>query len=277
MRHIPATGVGEVASLDTQKLRNQFLIEDLVNEGGLKLCYWETDRTIVGMAIPNGRSIDLDNQSALRSSCFCERREIGIVNLGAPGQVTVDGTQFDLQTHDFLYVGKGSQHVTFSSIRKKGQHARFYFVSYPAHHAYPTKLIRGDSCNGKVMGASENSNHRSIHAAITPATVQTCQLVMGMTFLKPGSVWNTMPTHTHARRSEVYFYFSLPENEMVIHLMGEPNETRHLIVREQQAVLSPSWSIHSGVGTANYGFVWAMGGENQSFDDMDPVLNNSLK
>lgn len=260
-----------------EELRNEFLVSGLFLPGAINLHWWETDRTVIGGISPGTAEITLQNPPALRAACFFERREAGLVNLGGLGVVRVNEQEFQLGHLDALYIGRGvNQVVTFRSV-DVAQPARFYLLSYPAHTAYPTKHIAFKDVKGERLGQRESANERTIYKLIHPRAFPTCQLVMGVTQLEPGSVWNTMPPHTHLRRSEVYLYFNLPAEQAVFHFMGRPAETRHLVVRDTEAVLSPPWSIHSGVGTSNYSFVWGMGGENQEFTDMDPAPLSGLR
>jgi 4-deoxy-L-threo-5-hexosulose-uronate ketol-isomerase len=212
----------------------------------------------------------------LRAEYFLERREMGVINIGAAGIVAVDGKDYELGPKDGLYIGKGAKDIVFASSNPNAP-AKFYFISTPAHMEYPTEKIEIKNAEPAKMGSSEESNSRTIYKYIHPAGVRSCQLVMGMTILKPGSVWNTMPCHTHDRRMEVYLYFNLPKDALVFHFMGEPGETRHIVVRDEEAVISPSWSVHSGCGTSNYAFIWGMAGENQVFSDQDLVPMKILK
>jgi 4-deoxy-L-threo-5-hexosulose-uronate ketol-isomerase len=267
----------EVKGYDTARLREEFLIESLFKPNGLTLVYSHVDRFIVGGVVPQGESVRLEaDQKEMGSDYFLERREIGIINVGGSGTVTVDGTVFSMASRDGLYIGLGAKEVLFSSD-DASQPARFYMNSSPAHKHYPTTKIAISEAMPTHLGSMTNSNERTIYRYIHTGGVQSCQLVMGMTLLKPGNMWNTMPCHTHNRRSEVYFYFDMPEDGNIFHLMGEPQETRHLVVRNEQAVISPSWSIHSGVGTSSYTFIWGMAGENQIFEDMDAVAMKDLK
>lgn len=266
----------EAAILDTNELRAAFLLEDLFAPGEIRLAYTDLDRAIVGSVIPVTDEITLGNDDALKAEYFCERREIGILNLGEAGRITVDGTPYPLARHDCLYIGRGSRDIRFASDSAANP-AAFYLVSYPAHATYSTtKATRADA-NRVELGSRDEANERTIHQFIHESGIRSCQLVMGFTEFKPGSVWNTMPCHTHARRSEVYCYFDVPPGHRVVHLMGEPRETRSLWVADRQIVLSPPWSIHCGCGTASYRFVWAMGGENQAFTDMDRVPITDLR
>lgn len=272
-----AANPNETKHYDTERLRNEFLIEQLFVPGELKLVYSHVDRFITGGAIPTNGPIKLEaDKHDMGAEYFLERREIGIINVGAAGIVSVDGTDYELASKDCLYVGLGNQEVMFKSVDAASP-ARFYLSSTPAHKSYPTVKVAISEAEPAHLGSITNSNERTIYKYIHLNGVQSCQLVMGMTLLKPGNMWNTMPCHTHNRRSEVYFYFDMPEDGVVFHLMGEPTETRHVVVRNEQAIISPSWSIHSGVGTSNYTFIWSMAGENQEFSDMDMVSMKDLK
>jgi 4-deoxy-L-threo-5-hexosulose-uronate ketol-isomerase len=264
------------AGMNTESLRGCFLVEDLFAPGAVHLAYCDADRAVVGGAVPTGTPLTLEGDDALRSAYFLERRELGVFNVGGAGTVTVDGTAFTLENLDGLYVGRGSKDVRFTST-DPAKPAAFYLLSYPAHAEYPTTLVKRSSVEPVRLGSEATCNKRALYKYIHPAGVKSCQLVMGFTQMEVGSVWNTMPPHTHARRSEVYLYFNVPADARVFHLMGEPTQTRHLVVADRQAVLSPSWSIHSGVGTAAYSFCWGMGGENQAFDDMDPAPLATLR
>jgi 4-deoxy-L-threo-5-hexosulose-uronate ketol-isomerase len=264
------------ATLPTEQLRAEFLVSGLFRPGEATFSYWETDRTVVGGIVPGPAVIDLPNPPEVRSAFFLERREAGVINLGGPGSVTADGTTHSLDNLDALYLGRGVKAVSFSS-RSADQPARFYFLSYPAHTAYPVRYLPFKEAKGDRLGTRESANERTLYKLIHPAAFPSCQLVMGFTRMEPGSVWNTMPPHTHLRRSEVYCYFNLLPTQAVFHFMGTPKETRHLVLRDLDVVLSPPWSIHSGVGTAAYTFVWGMGGENQEFADMDPVPVATLR
>ncbi|OXM87308.1 5-dehydro-4-deoxy-D-glucuronate isomerase [Paenibacillus rigui] len=272
-----ANSPAETKTFDTDRLRNEFLIEELFVPGQLNMVYSHVDRFITGGVIPTNEPIKLEaDKHEMGADFFLERREIGIINVGPKGSVTVDGTVYELDTKECVYIGLGNQDVLFNSADPKNP-ARFYFNSTPAHKNYPTVKVTLADAETEHLGSINSSNERVIHRFIHLNGVQSCQLVMGMTLLKPGNMWNTMPCHTHNRRSEVYFYFDMPEDGLVFHFMGEPSETRHLVVRNEQAIISPSWSIHSGVGTNNYTFIWAMAGENQVFHDMDKVAPQDLK
>jgi 4-deoxy-L-threo-5-hexosulose-uronate ketol-isomerase len=272
-----ATNPTETKTYDTERLRQEFLIQSLFAPGELKLVYSHVDRFITGGVIPTQEPITLvADKHEMGAEYFLERREIGIINVGPAGSVTVDGTEYVLENKDCLYVGQGNKEVVFKSADASNP-ARFFLSSTPAHKNYPTVKVAISEAEPAHLGSITNSNERTIYKYIHLNGVQSCQLVMGMTLLKPGNMWNTMPCHTHNRRSEVYFYFDMPEDGVVFHLMGEPTETRHLVVRNEEAIISPSWSIHSGVGTSNYTFIWAMAGENQEFTDMDAVRMQDLK
>ncbi|MCA1949514.1 MAG: 5-dehydro-4-deoxy-D-glucuronate isomerase [Treponema sp.] len=261
---------------DTETQRKHFLVEAVFVLGKLQLTYTHQDRVIFGGAMPTGRALSLEAGKELGTSFFLERRELGCINIGGAGTVTADGLSYTLQKGDGLYIGMGTKDVSFAS-EDPSLPAKFYVVSSPAHQAYPTVRIEQKQANPRRLGSQETSNERTIYQYVHPAVCKSCQLVMGMTVLEKGSVWNTMPCHTHERRMEVYFYFDMVSETRVIHLFGEPSETRHLVVANEQAVISPSWSIHSGVGTGQYTFIWGMAGENQNFDDMDFVKPEDLR
>jgi len=254
--------------MSTAEIREEFLVDDLFAPGVIKLLYSNVDRVIIGSAVPTHQSLSLEAGAELRAKYFAQRRELGVFNIGGQGNVTVDGREYGMAYQEMLYIGRGSQAISFASVDAQ-QPARFYIVSLPAHKEYPTTHITKAQANRIEAGSQEAANARTIYQYIYEGGVPSCQLVMGFTELKSGSVWNTMTAHTHERRSEVYLYFNLTGDNVVFHLMGDPHETRHIVVRDGQAVISPSWSIHAGAGTSNYNFVWAMGGENQAFDDMD--------
>ncbi|RYY13481.1 MAG: 5-dehydro-4-deoxy-D-glucuronate isomerase [Chitinophagaceae bacterium] len=260
----------EVTMMDTDELRTNFLAEDLMQDDLVGFLYSHYDRVIIGGARPVNKELSLDNDPELRAGYFLERREIGIINVGGPGNVSVDGIRYELSKLDTLYAGKGVREVIFSSVDKSVP-ASFFLMSAPAHQAYPTRKMTKEEASPANMGELETANKRTIYKYIHADGIQSCQLVMGLTVLATGSVWNTMPAHTHTRRMEAYFYFDVPEQHRVFHFMGEPQETRHLLIANHQAVLSPPWSIHSGCGTTNYAFIWGMAGENYTFTDMDAV------
>lgn len=271
MNDIPlyyAASRDDVINATTEELRSTFLVEEIFAPGQVRLHWWETDRAVFGGAVPSSGALKLGCPKALVSEHFCERRELGVLNLGGDGVVVVDGEEYKMGRLDGLYIGRGARDVEFRS-NAEGQTARFYLVSYPAHTAYPTTHLPADAIKVNELGSPASCNHRRLRKVIEPQTVRTCQLVMGYTQLLEGSVWNTMPPHTHLRRSEIYLYFDVPQDHAVFHFMGEPDETRHILIHNEQAVLSPPWSIHAGAGTSAYSFVWAMGGENQEFSDMD--------
>jgi len=265
-----AIGPRETAAMNTAELRENFLLENLFVAGDIQLVYTHYDRMMVGGVVPTAAPIALPNPANLKADFFLQRRELGILNTGAAGTVTVDGTTYELGRQDCLYVGRGAREVVFAS-QDAAAPARFYLLSTPAHASYPTTRLTQAEATPVTMGALETANQRTIYKYIYSEGIQSCQLVMGLTKLHAGSVWNTMPAHTHDRRMEAYLYFDLPEGQRVLHLMGQPQETRHLWVGEGQAILSPPWSIHSGCGTAGYTFIWGMGGENQEYTDMDPA------
>ena len=256
-----ASSPRDVKTYDTARLREEFLIQDLFRPDEVKMVYSHIDRIITGAAMPVNKALTLAAGEELRAEYFLQRREMGIINIGGEGKVTVDGTVYTLRHRDGIYVGRGCKDVVMESV-DSAKPAKFYFNSTPAHKAYPTVYIRPEDCVNVELGSLEQSNHRNICKYILPGQVESCQLVMGMTTLRPGSVWNAMPCHTHDRRMEVYLYFDLPEDAFVMHDMGEPTETRHIVVRNEEAVISPSWSIHSGSGTQAYTFIWGMAGEN---------------
>lgn len=277
----------DVKHYTTDRLREEFLIQDLFILGEIKMVYSHIDRIITGAAVPGEKRLKLEAGEELRAQYFLQRREMGIINIGGAGSITVDGRVYTVAPKEGMYIGKGAREISFMSQDPK-MPAKFYFNSTPAHHTYPTVLIRpeGEMEEGVVLvkdenkvelGSLEQSNHRTICKYILPGQVESCQLEMGMTKLEPGSVWNTMPSHTHDRRMEVYLYFDIPEDAFVMHYMGEPKETRHIVMRNEEAVISPSWSIHSGCGSQAYTFIWGMAGENQDFDDMDNIPNKELR
>lgn len=268
--YLPALSLREAARLPAAELRRAVVPAALFKPGRVLLHYWETDRTVVGGAMPAGESLTLHAPVEIRSEHFNDRRELGVVNLGGPGRITVDGKRFTMGHLDSLYVGRGAKRVSFASKSARAP-ARFYLLSYPAHAAHPTRQIKRSELSPRVLGSAETENHRILHQVIHPGMLPTCQLVMGFTLVQPGSKWNTMPPHTHLRRSEVYCYFGFPRGGDVKHFMGHPSKVRTLRLRDGQAVLSPPWSLHAGEGSSHYGFVWGMGGENQDYADMDPV------
>ena len=262
--------------MTTQEVRENFLVESLFKPDEIKMVYSDIDRAIVGSAVPAGQSLSLTSADELRANYFCQRRELGILNIGGGGTLTIDEQNYKMSNLDCLYVGRGSKAIVFASDDAANP-ARYYLLSYPAHAEYPTVHIRRSQSTPVQLGSIEESNKRTIYKCIHPENAETCQLVMGYTILEPGCVWNTMPAHTHERRMEVYMYFDVAKGTRVFHFMGKPDETRHISVANGQAVISPSWSIHSGVGTGAYTFCWGMGGENQAFDDMDHLTIEDIK
>ena len=264
----------------TEETRNEFLITGLYKADEVVSVYSHVDRMVTFGCMPVNEVVSLDKGLDVwhnfGTKYVLERREIGIFNLGGSGKIVADGIEYALGYKDCLYITMGTKEVTFASDDKENP-AKFFMVSAPAHTAYETKLITIAEAAKRPLGALETCNKRVINQFIHPAVLKTCQLLMGMTALEPGSNWNTMPSHTHERRMEIYTYFEVPENQVVFHMMGEPNETRHVVMQNYDAVISPSWSIHSGVGTSNYTFIWAMGGENQEFDDMDTIKTTELR
>lgn len=263
-------------SYDTSRILEEFLISTLFTPDEIYLYYSLYDRYIVGGIMPVNQSLPLETFDSLKADFFMERRELGVINVGGDGVVIVDGKKFTLRKKDALYVGRGSRSVSFTSVDGKTP-ARFYLNSAPAHAVYPTRLVTQEDAEKVELGTLENSNHRTIYKLLVNTVLPVCQLQMGMTELKPGSVWNTMPAHTHNRRMEAYFYFDLPSDQAVCHFMGQPDETRHLWLHNEQAVFSPSWSIHSGAGTSSYTFIWGMAGENLNYGDMDVAAIKDLK
>ena len=261
--------------LTTAELRDHFLVETLFTIDAINMVYSHHDRVIIGGACPVSSLRLNGNKEALASDLFLARREIGIINVGGAGKINVAGTVYPMAKQDGLYIGMGVEDVSFAS-EDANNPARFYFISSPAHSNYPTTHIPIANAEPINLGDDAHSNKRTIYKYIHPDGVKSCQLTMGMTLLAPNNMWNTMPAHLHDRRMEVYFYFDIDEGNAVFHLMGEPNETRHLVMRNEQAVISPPWSIHSGMGTGNYTFIWAMAGENQDFTDMDGIAIDEL-
>ena len=276
----------DVKHYDTKRLREEFLIQGLFAADEIKLVYSHIDRIITGAATPVEKELKLTAGDELRAEYFLQRRELGLINIGGDGVVTVDGKEYVVEHKNGMYIGMGSKDISFKSL-DAAKPAKFYLNSAPAHKTYPTVLIKREGVpedgvviikeeNKVACGCLEESNDRVINKYILPGQVESCQLVMGMTALKPGSVWNTMPCHTHDRRMEVYLYFDMPEDAFVMHYMGEPTETRHIVMRNEEAVISPSWSIHAGSGSQAYTFIWGMVGENQEFTDMDAVKNTEI-
>lgn len=270
-----ATNPHDIKSYGTERLRDEFLIEDLFKPGAISMVYSFYGRQIVGGATPGKSPLKLESIEPLKANFFLERRELGVINVGEPGIVKVGDTEYEINYKEAIYVGRGEEEVSFH--KKNGKQPLFYFNSAPAHKSYPTKKISQEDAEVVELGSLETANHRVIRKLIVNSIVETCQLQMGMTQLKTGSVWNTMPAHVHDRRMEAYFYFEVPVDQAVCHFMGEPQHTRHIWMKNNQAVLSPPWSIHSGSGTCNYTFIWAMNGENLDYGDMDHVKITDLK
>jgi len=277
----------DVKHYTTDRLREEFLIDDLFQKDVIKLVYSHIDRIITGSAVPVKETLVLTAGDELRAEYFLQRREMGVINIGGAGVITIDGRAYEVAYKEGMYIGMGAKDISFASVDAANP-AKFYINSAPAHKAYPTVLIKpeGTPAEGVVIVKDENkvelgcladANHRTICKYILPGQVESCQLVMGMTKLEEGSVWNTMPCHTHDRRMEVYLYFDMKDDALVFHYMGEPTETRHIVMKNEQAVISPSWSIHSGCGTRAYTFIWGMVGENQAFDDMDGVAMQDIR
>jgi 4-deoxy-L-threo-5-hexosulose-uronate ketol-isomerase len=262
--------------MTTEELRETFLLEEMFVAGAVTLAYVDLDRAVVGGAVPTGAALKLETSPELRAEYFLERRELGVLNIGGAGTVTVDGQEFMLGKLDCLYVGRGSKDVSFAS-ENASEPAQFYLLSYLAHAEYPATMVKFSEIEPVRLGAVATCNKRAIYKAIHREGIRSCQLVMGFTLLEEGSNWNTMPPHTHMRRSEIYMYFDVDPAHRVVHLMGPPHQTRHVIMADKDIVVSPGWSIHAGVGTNRYGFCWGMGGENQDYGDMDGVTVADLK
>lgn len=265
-----------VRAYDTEGLRRHFLIESIFVADEIVLTYSHIDRLIIGGALPATQSLTLTAPTAVGQEFFLAQRELGVINIGGSGRVLLDGSVHELDNRDCLYIGRGIVDVVFESVDAT-RPAKFYLLSTPAHATYESMLIKPEQANQLKLGKQLTANKRTIFQYVHPDVCDSCQLVMGLTQLEPGNMWNTMPCHTHDRRSEAYLYFDLADDQRVFHMMGEPAETRHLVVANEQAILSPGWSIHSGVGTANYAFIWAMGGDNKSFTDMDHIPMSALR
>lgn len=265
----------DVKKYTTEELRDHFLIPELFLENTIKLVYSMYDRLIVGGVYPKTKPLKLEPTEDLKSNYFLERRELGIINVGGKGKVTVDGIIYELNNKEALYIGKGNKEIIFD--KSENEQPYFYINSAPAHVTFPTKKVTKKEAEIVELGETKYANKRTINKLLVNSVLETCQLQMGMTELHEGSVWNTMPAHTHERRMEAYFYFDLEEDQTISHYMGQPNETRHIFMQNHQAILSPEWSIHSGVGTSNYTFIWGMAGENMDYGDMDAVKTNELK
>lgn len=266
----------DVRNYNTQTMREHFLFEKVFVQDEISLCYTHSDRMVFGGAFPVEKKLRLEGGKNFGSDVFLDRRELGVICIAGQGTVGADGTVYTMKKGDGLYIGKGVKDIVFSSAEKSSP-AKFYLASAPAHTAYPAVFIPIEKANPRKLGDPAAVNVRTIYQYVHPAVCQSCQLVMGMTVLEEGSVWNTMPCHTHERRMEVYLYFDIQAGGVVFHMHGQPDETRHIVMNNEQAVISPSWSIHSGVGTGAYTFIWAMAGENQTFDDMDNVVTTALK
>ena len=266
----------ETKAMDTAALRENFLVEQLMKDDDIRLVYTHYDRMIIGGVKPVNKTIFLPNHPELRADHFLERREMGIINVGGAGIVIASGKEYPIEKLGCVYLGKGTPDVKFKSRNKKDP-AVFYLLSAPAHHAYPNKMMAKEKASPVNLGDIATSNKRTIYKYIHADGIKSCQLVMGLTVLEPGSVWNSVPPHTHTRRMEVYFYFDVPDQQRVFHFMGQPQETRHIVMGNHQAVISAPWSMHFGCGTSNYGFIWGMAGENQTFTDMDPAPVPELK
>jgi 4-deoxy-L-threo-5-hexosulose-uronate ketol-isomerase len=266
----------EVSQMNTASLRENFLIDTIFENDKINWVYSHYDRMMIGSAVPVSRPLVLETFESLKANYFLERREIGIINIGGDGTVSADGIEIEISKLGCIYIGKGTKEVTFSS-HDAANPAAYYLLSSPAHHTYPTRLFSKEEATPATIGSMETSNHRTIYKYIHQDGIQSCQLVMGLTVLQTGSVWNTMPSHVHDRRMEAYLYFDVPANQRIMHFMGEPSETRHLVVGDRQAIISPPWSIHSGCGTSNYSFIWGMAGENKDYTDMDPVVISELR
>lgn len=270
----------DIKRYTTEELRNEFLIQDIFKADEVTAVYSHVDRMVTLGCMPVNEVVNLekgmDIWHTFGTHFFLERREIGIFNVGGDGKIVADGEEFNLTYTDCVYITKGTKEVTFQSVDPV-KPAKFYMVSAPAHTSHKTTFIPMAKANKRPMGAMETANDRVINQFIHPDVLETCQLSMGLTQLKPGSVWNSMPPHTHERRMEIYFYFEVPQDNVVFHMMGEAQETRHIVMHNEEAVISPSWSLHAGAGTSNYTFIWAMGGENQAFDDMDHIAITDMK
>jgi 4-deoxy-L-threo-5-hexosulose-uronate ketol-isomerase len=266
----------DVKNYDTEKIRKEFLIESIFVKDEICLVYSMYDRYIVGGANPVTKALTLDTFSELKADSFLNRREMGIINVGGTAEISTNEGKYSLGFKEALYLGKETKDVVFKSSDPKNP-AKLYINSAPAHHKFPSRKVTLAEAEVVVLGSLELSNHRTINKLLVNSVIETCQLQMGMTELKPGSVWNTMPVHTHARRMEAYFYFEVPEKQGICHFMGDPDETRHIWMKNEQAVLSPSWSIHSAAGTSNYAFIWGMAGENMDYGDMDVRHPDTLK
>ena len=281
MKHIEyeiryASHPDDVKKYDTQKLREHFLVSNLFEQDKIKIVYTEYDRFIVGGAFPVYNELSLDPIDPLKADYFLERRELGIINVGGPATISVDGEDYNLEYKEALYIGRGVKSVIFKSADKSNP-AKLYFNSANAHTTYPTEKVTLEDAVSVELGTLEQSNARIINKLIVNDVIPTCQLQMGLTEFKPGSVWNTMPAHTHSRRMETYFYFEIEEGQTLCHFMGKPDETRHIFLKNNEAVISPTWSLHAGVGTSKYAFIWGMAGENLDYGDMDVIQPHELR
>lgn len=266
----------EVSRMNAEELRSNFLIQKMMVPDEINFVYSHYDRVIIGSTMPVNKTLTLKTYNCLKADYFLERRELGVINVGGDGEIKVGEKVYSLRKLDCLYIGKGNAKVSFKSKSKK-EPAKFYLLSAPAHKEYAVKLMPREKAAPTDLGAVATANQRTVYKYIHADGIRSCQLVMGLTILKEGNVWNTMPTHVHDRRMEAYYYFDVPENQKIIHLMGQPTETKHLVVSNDEAIISPPWSIHSGCGTSNYGFIWGMAGENFIYTDMDAVNINDLR
>jgi 4-deoxy-L-threo-5-hexosulose-uronate ketol-isomerase len=266
----------ETSQMDTQQLRDNFLVENLMQADVIKLVYSHYDRMIVGGVVPVAKKISLPNEDELKANFFLERRELGIINVGGKGTVSADGKDYEIEKLECVYLGKGTKDVSFSSASAT-EPAHFYLLSVPAHHTYPNRKMTKQEAAPVNLGELATSNKRTIYKYIHNDGIESCQLVMGLTVLEEGNVWNSVPPHTHTRRMEAYFYFDVQAAHRVMHFMGEPQQTRHVIIANEEAIISAPWSMHFGCGTASYGFIWGMAGENKEFTDMDPAPIATLK
>ena len=281
MKHIDyeiryASHFKDAKHYDTQRLRDEYLVQNLFESDKIKIVYSDYDRLIVGGAFPVNNKLSLDAIDPLKADFFCYRRELGIINIGGDAVITLDGKEYKVGYKEALYVGKGTKEIILTSDNKS-KPAKLYFNSAPAHKEFPSKHVTLADAQVAEMGSLESSNARKINKLIVHGVVDTCQLQMGMTMFEPGSVWNTMPCHTHSRRMEAYFYFEVPNDQAICHFMGQPQETRHIWMHNEEAVISPTWSLHAGVGTAQYAFIWGMGGENLDYGDMDHIKPTELR
>lgn len=276
LKILHAVSPADAKAYDTAAIRNNFLLEGLQQEDAIQLVYTHYDRLIAGVAYPVNNSVTLGTFSNLKSENFLDRRELGIINVGGAGSIAVDGQEYALNKYDCLYAGKGAKSIELKSA-SAGEPAVYFLLSSPAHHVFPVTLMKGEDAMPATIGSAATSNERTVYKYIHREGIQSCQLVMGLTRLAEGSVWNTMPAHVHDRRCEIYFYFDVPAGQGVLHFMGEPQQTRHMVIKNYEAIVSPSWSIHSGCGTSNYSFIWGMAGENIEYTDMDLCPIDVLK